>query len=104
MSNIKQLTGLKVEAIAVEVNPEYQYFSIDVHGFLEGCHNPTDFKWVIEKLPEGEWTILGRANELDFIDIGGIEDIGLPWTECKKYWLSYMAANNLTNELILIKK
>lgn len=106
---MKELEGLKVEALAMVEKRKFNEFHI-AYG------NPTVLlgTWFTNKktayyvcdLPEGEWQILGRADEIaNDIDalckLFGSEDIHGNFF----YWTcDVVTANNLTNELILIKK
>ena len=142
---MKTLSGLKVEALAVntqfrlnfrismgyllykEANPD-TFVSNKVlenyellKKFIEHKGDTPDFIDKVEKLPKGEWTILGRADELSHSDCfqlvqcngwGCLLNYSPDATPDNKYtfldekasWQSYMEANNLTNQLILIKR
>jgi hypothetical protein len=99
---IKELSNLKVKAIAVEV-PE---------GTLTTTRMVNDrplLIWVSEfidvttlELPPGEWKVIGRANEIEY-PASNIPDL-LTAALFEADWKEYCAANNLTNELILINK
>lgn len=101
---MKELKGLKVEAIAVKVPEGAEnikiigefprlYYDIKPRGFDDG------HRYV--HLPNDEWKILGRANELnDFRMFKLVNGITL---YRKEEWDDYCTANGLTNELILIK-
>lgn len=105
-SKIKQLTGLKVDAVAVTL--------------IESAHNISAYKNTLVymddsagymgagyeiQLPEGSWAILGRADVIEpFIMEKLYGELVLSWGKCIAQWQSYCTANGLTNELILIKQ
>ena len=106
---IQTLEGLKVEAIAVDCAEQYDTYYIRNSSILIlGLEHLSTWKREIE-LPPGEWTILGRANELRsndgyFLDsffklVGRKSD-----EKAKEFWINYREVNNLTNQLILIKQ
>jgi hypothetical protein len=99
---MKELTGLKVKALAVEVPDGIE----PVMGLIYGVRVLYFGGTKHIAFPPGTWTILGRANELtigqrfSLVDMGSIS----AYTEIiERKWQSYCTANNLTNELILIK-
>jgi hypothetical protein len=108
---MKILQGLKVEAIAIEVPDFLTVQNAAVFGTSIACR-VKGFGWSADILPEGKWTILGRANELKALH-GIVDDYGTTYRDyintnnvymsSSHSWKSYMEANNLTNELILIK-
>lgn len=99
MSNIKQLNGLKVEAIAIPIKEGLEATIGMIYGKRHLCfkNSPSNIL-----LPEGEWEILGRADELTRAQIYNHLD-KYPPLEPEHLWHSYMESNNLTNELILKK-
>lgn len=103
---IKELTGLKCKAVAVKV-PDFLTVNNSAVFGTHLCCNVKGFGWSADILPEGSWTILGRANEIDshikkFFDGGGIEDEIKELKMSMSDWANYCTANNLTNQLILI--
>ena len=101
---MKELTGLKCKAIAVEVPEGVE----PVMGLIYGVriiHFGTT-KHLI--LPKGSWTILGRANEFTMTTISKMLPDNLNNENIQAYgfeeWQSYCTVNNLTNELILIEQ
>lgn len=122
---MKKLEGLKVEALAVAVPTDGYHRSQMVYhivpqGELQHIITTGTVRVFLPKLPEGEWQILGRADELSHSDCfqlvenngwGCLLNYGSDATPDNKYtfmdekasWQSYCMANSLTNELILIK-
>lgn len=108
---MKKLEGLKVEALAVEVPTDGYYRSQMVYhivpqGQLQHITTTGTVRVFLPKLHEGEWQILGRADELRVSEINSIFETKktLYPNVLEQEWQSYCIANNLTNELILIKK
>ena len=101
---MKTLSGLKVEALAVPFDERFTSFKLSANGYnayiTPYWENSRSFKTT---LPKANYKILGRANELKYGQIDSIfeSDSHLPLVD---EWKSYMEANNLTNELILIKQ
>ena len=116
---MKILQELKVEALAFEVPEGMNCFEIAYP--IANCNDIelcVGFKGakVLKRhcvLPEGDYEILGRANELKALH-GIVDDYGTTYRDymntnnvymsSSHSWQSYMEANNLTNELILIKQ
>ena len=100
---MKILSGLKVEAVAIITISGFKYEIVKTVNGSALASNDGNSYWV-NSLPEGEWTILGRANEiLSNDDLSKLFQPEIP-TSLFITWEQYMEANNLTNELILIKQ
>jgi hypothetical protein len=104
---MKELKGLKVEVIAVPFGVQYDSFKL---GGNKQCRWITPYSGLSrgfnKAIPIGKWKILGRSMELNDFSINKLLDIYNPQSfgiGMKKQWQSYCTANNLTNELILIK-
>lgn len=108
MTNIKQLKDLNVDAIAVEVPNDALGFKLpSQHKGILQYKNKVHSKvkqWI--DLPEGKWAILGSADKLTFQQETLLCDQSSKHNDTVFYtsWHRYMKSNNLTNEIILIKK
>jgi hypothetical protein len=105
---IKELSNLKVKAIAVNV-PD----GVDpIMGLIYGVRVIHFGGTKHIALPPGTWTILGRANELKsmhtIVKNDGVNYwnylTGGVFMSSSHCWQSYCTANNLTNQLILIQQ
>ena len=100
---MKTLSGLKVEALAVPFDERFTSFKLSANGYnayiTPYWENSRSFKTT---LPKANYKILGRANELTPTQKRSLisPTITMQWGN----WEDYMEANNLTNQLILIKK
>lgn len=103
LSPIKQLNGLKVEAIAIPVKEGLGASVGMIYGERHLCFKNSPANIL---LPPGNWSIIGRCNEFTMTHIAKMLPENLNNENIQAYgfeeWQSYCAANNLTNELILI--
>lgn len=93
----RELQGLKVRALACDVPNDFHSAEIDSRDLLiyvqDSSFPELKRSWVAFSLPPGNWTIYSRADEMD---------LTMEMEICDEDWTDYCAANNITNQLILI--
>lgn len=124
---IQELQNLKVRALSVDLPEPYNVIYIHDGKLKLRLEHISTWKRDID-LPKGKWKILGRADELNndklkdvcfyhvvsdtrfYSNYGNYKGVDFRDIIDNSFripldsWKSYIAANNLTNELILIQQ